>query len=189
MKKLQYLIIITSIFLASCTSIPEDLYYFDNWEDDKVMLQAELSEDDYKFIYSWIYILTESETTKNEIIEGKSYKELFKMFNEDRKNNCFKKNISCKDEVKIGIYATLDKQRSYRGKPPLNRDKITIRNISCSCYENPYYGEINRENETKYRISCHMNLKVDDLVIKYYSIYAVFNDDCEPITSRWHERE
>ncbi len=85
MKKLQYLIIITSIFLASCSSIPEDLYYFDNWEDDKVMLQAELSEDDYEFLYSFIYILTQSETTKNNMIEGKSYKELYKIFNEMKK--------------------------------------------------------------------------------------------------------
>ena len=86
MKKLHYLLfVITSIIFASCSNIPDDLYYFDDWKEDKVMLQAELSEDDYMFIYSWIYTLTTEETVKNDIIEGKSYKELYKMFNEGKK--------------------------------------------------------------------------------------------------------
>ena len=87
MKKLLYLFIITGAFLASCSNIPDDLYYFDDWQDDKVMLQAELSEENFDFIYAWIYTLTNNETVKNNSIEGKTYRELFKIFKELKEKN------------------------------------------------------------------------------------------------------
>jgi len=85
MKKLIYLFVVTSIFLASCSNIPDDPYYFADWQEDKLKLEAELSKDDYMFIYSWVFFLTDEETIKNDTIEGKSYKELYKMFKEWKK--------------------------------------------------------------------------------------------------------
>lgn len=99
MKKTLYLFLIISIFFTSCSNIPDDLYYFDNWKEDKIMLQAELSEDEYMLIYSWIYMLTEAETVKNDIIEGKSYKELYKMFHEGKKRNERNQRIEMEREM------------------------------------------------------------------------------------------
>ena len=112
----------------------------------------------------------------------------------DKKNNCLQENFSCEDQIKIRIYETSDHKRSRKGKPPLERDKITIKNIGCNCYENPYYGEINRVNETKYTIYCNARLKVDEYegnLVKYYSVKYKFNDNCEPMygNSGWEIRE
>ena len=89
MNTIKHLLLLfaISICIFSCSNIPDTTYYFSNWKEDKVELKEDLSEEDFGLISAWIYMLTNNERVKNNSIEGKTYRELFKIFKELKEKN------------------------------------------------------------------------------------------------------
>jgi hypothetical protein len=84
---MRYIIILFCFFLFSCSSALDKTYHFSNWEQDKIELEKVLGQEEYDIIYSFLYILTNNEKIENPTLEGKTYRELLKIFIETKEKS------------------------------------------------------------------------------------------------------